>query len=197
MKAVAGSETDLFQGTAVIVPMHRDVASVEPGQTRPIAFRISTFAGVPDRLYLQVNAILENGEPTHQEFKVSLRRRSIADPHKVTHLHPGGFVSYAILRAPSLKGAERSCKKLAPILLQLHGAGVEADSRIVAHSLDPLPDLCAFVLFPTGVTPWCGDDWHVWGFADVEAAVENIPTWIRRTRYSHIGVDTKRWIVSG
>jgi len=85
----------------------------------------------------------------------------------------------------------------APVLLQFHGAGVEADNGIVAHSLDPLPDLCAWVLYPTGVTPWSSDDWHNWGFADVEAAVASIPAWIESTGWQGIGVDTEKWLISG
>ena len=40
-----------------------------------------------------------------------------------------------------------------PILLNLHGAGLEADSHQVRHMLDSAPDLPSWVLFPTGVTP--------------------------------------------
>lgn len=47
-----------------------------------------------------------------------------------------------------------------PLLLQLHGAGVEAESDQVAHALDPVLNLCAWVLFPTGVTSWSSDDWR-------------------------------------
>jgi predicted esterase len=82
-------------------------------------------------------------------------------------------------------------------MLMLHGAGLEADSDMVRHSLDSLPDLCAWVLFPTGVTPWSGDDWHSWGFADIEAAIAAIPHWIERNEWTAPGVDTERWLVSG
>lgn len=82
-------------------------------------------------------------------------------------------------------------------MLQLHGAGLEAESDIVAHALDPAPDLCAWVLFPTGVTPWSGDDWHAWGFADVQAAVSAIPAWIERNDWRGPGADVDRWLVSG
>lgn len=47
-----------------------------------------------------------------------------------------------------------------PILLNLHGAGLEADSQRVRHMLDTVPDLRAWVLFPSGVTPWSADDWR-------------------------------------
>lgn len=49
-----------------------------------------------------------------------------------------------------------------PVLLALHGAGLEASDPMVKHSLDEMEDLCAWVLFPTGVTKWSGDDWRAY-----------------------------------
>ena len=96
-------------------------------------------------------------------MKVSqtLTKRSIYSPHKITYLHPGGTASYAMLRPPAKNATCSPGKNQSlPILLQLHGAGLEADSDMVAHALDPVSDLCAWVLFPTGVSPWSGDDWR-------------------------------------
>jgi predicted esterase len=81
--------------------------------------------------------------------------------------------------------------------LNLHGAGLEADSQQVSHMLDAVPDLDAWVLFPTGMSPWSGDDWHVWGYADVNAAVSAIPEWIQNMHWRGPAVDTERWIVTG
>jgi predicted esterase len=103
-----------------------------------------------------------------------------------------------MLRAPAKNatcGADPATS--APILLQFHGAGVDADNSMVAHALDSIPDLCAWVLFPTGVTSWSGDDWHNWGFADVEAAVNAIPDWIEATEWRGVGVNIEKWFVSG
>lgn len=88
-------------------------------------------------------------------------RRDIHSPHKYTFLHPSGIVSYAILRVPSRKVAsEAGHEQDLPILLNLHGAGLEADSHQVRHTLDDVPDLPSWVLFSTGVTPWSADDWR-------------------------------------
>jgi hypothetical protein len=46
------------------------------------------------------------------------------------------------------------------VLVVLHGAGLEADSERVRHMLDASPELCAWLLFPSGVTSWSGDDWR-------------------------------------
>lgn len=81
--------------------------------------------------------------------------------------------------------------------MNLHGAGLESDSHQVRHMLDAVPELDAWVLFPTGMSPWSGDDWHVWGYADVTAAVSAIPQWIRNMGWSGPGVDTESWFVTG
>lgn len=47
-----------------------------------------------------------------------------------------------------------------PVLLNLHGAGLEADSEQVRHMLDGVEDLPAWTIFPTGGTAWSGDDWR-------------------------------------
>ena len=78
---------------------------------------------------------------------------SSRSPHRITFIHPGGIVSYAILTAPSENAISGSPKKRLPILLNLHGAGLEADSHQVRHMLDAVTDLPAWVMFPTGVTP--------------------------------------------
>jgi hypothetical protein len=144
------------------------VVSLEPGQTRPLPFRV---------MFVNANAAatqitIRYGDKQREGltsdvksireiiFSLTVHKESRTNPQKVTHLHPGGIVSYAVLRPPSHNATCLESIKKAPILLQFHGAGVEADNGIVAHSLDPLPDICAWVLFPTGVTPWSGDDWR-------------------------------------
>lgn len=133
---------------------------------------------------------------TLQVFQ-QLNHVPIHRPHKITFVHPGGMASYAMLRPPAKNASCDSRQTKLPVLLALHGAGLEADSPMVTGALDPVDDLCAWVLFPTGVTPWSGDDWHNWGFADVEAAINAVPAWIDNTGWEGAGVDTNRWIVSG
>lgn len=180
-------------------------ASIEiaPGQTRPVAFQIMCIPGISlPHIDVELSYSLVSEEKGERSLHVSALPKlvsSIHDPQKLTYFHPGGMVSYAILRPPSLKAIETcnaSDGKL-PILLTLHGAGLEADSDQVRHGLDSLPDLCAWVLFPTGVTPWSGDDWHNWGYTDVEAAISAIPKWIEQHSWEGYGVDIDRWLVSG
>jgi predicted esterase len=173
-----------------------------PGQTRPVAIRIACVPPVTGRgpvrfsiMYRQANT--RTAVRSAWVYAVPTIRE-LHEPQKITYLHPGGIVSYAILRPPSESAhCEHGHDVSAPVLLALHGAGLEADNDLVRHALDELPNLCSWVLFPTGVTPWSGDDWHTWGFADVEAAIAAIATWIEDNNWEGPGVDVDHWIVAG
>ncbi|CAD0057682.1 unnamed protein product, partial [Aureobasidium pullulans] len=174
---------------------------VVSGQTRPVSLAISCEIDCSPYLGIDIEyRIIGEYRPQASVLHVHhhFTQREMHEPFKVTSHHPGGMVSYAILRPPTLNmSCPLDSEGSLPILLQLHGAGVEADNDIVRHALDPLPGLCAWALFPTGSTPWSGDDWHVWGFADVEAAVRAIPGWIESIRWTGPGVNIERWLVSG
>jgi predicted esterase len=184
--------------------VHDAPVMIAPGQSRPVAFRAACVPGTASSSFMEfeITYHMTSSEEERLPFLVTVVPkpvRSRHDPQKFTYLHPGGMVSYAVLRPPSPSVLE-ICNvrdgKL-PVLLALHGAGLEADDELVRHALDPLADICAWVLFPTGVTPWSGDDWHTWGSADVEAAVNAIPEWIEHNSWDGLGVDTERWLVIG
>ena len=145
--------------------MYQDESvNIAAGQSRPLKLALNlknlTTAALRFRVKIGFNiGHKADNFSTNTPHHLELHPRSIEEPFKYTFLHPGGIVSYAILRAPSQRACE-STKGPLPILLNLHGAGLEADSEQVRHQLDPLPDLRAWVLFPTGVTPWSGDDWR-------------------------------------
>ncbi|WEW56329.1 hypothetical protein PRK78_001772 [Emydomyces testavorans] len=128
---------------------------------------------------------------------VYLKHRHISEALKFTFLHPGGIVSYAILRPPLNIACRGNGERSLPLLLGLHGAGLEADGEIVRHMLDGVYGLCAWVLFPTGATTWSGDDWHTWGFADIQAAIAAIPNWMKAMNWKSPGISLEDWIVVG
>ncbi|KAL1795700.1 hypothetical protein ACET3X_005924 [Alternaria dauci] len=172
--------------------------TIVSGQTKPVTFTVALHGNNAssvdyDITYKTVGGTRKNTIRASQ----TLNHVDIYKPHKVTFLHPGGMASYAMLRPPAHNAICPSGRVKLPVLLQLHGAGLEADNPMVTGALDPVSDLCAWVLFPTGVTPWSGDDWHNWGFADVEAAIAAIPDWIDNNRWTGYDVDTNRWIVTG
>lgn len=173
---------------------------VVPGQTRPIGFRLNCVPPYSGRQNLDLKYYIE-GEDKERSLRITTSPEVYEDrhvPHKVTYVHPSGVVSYAILRPPS---SNASCGCYAndalPVLLGLHGAATNAEDFNVAHAFDPLPDLCAWLLIPQGTTPWSGDDWHTWGFADVGAAISAIPAWMERVGWDGPGVNVDKWLVSG
>ena len=185
------------------------------GQTRPVAFIVSLPArNVSSIQYVVTYKTAGDSQISTLQVSQNLTTTSIYEPHKITYLHPGGMASYAMLRPPAKNATCGPGQNSSlPVLLSLHGAGLEADNGVVAHTLDPVPDLCAWAMFPTGVTPWSSDDWRKcmlswedtkantvadnWGFTDVEAAVKTIPDWIKYVGWGGQGVDVNRWIVSG
>jgi predicted esterase len=176
-----------------------EAISIVAGQSRPVAIYFDCGAGHKSEILFSIKYhIAGKDDDLSITFEARPKLQVYGEPHKVTYMHPGGIVSYAVLRPPS-PVAIRSVSKgtLLPILVALHGAGVDTDGHDMKHSFDTLPDLKAWALFPSGATPWCGDDWHVWGAADVQAAVQMIPNWIERFKWTTIGVDVDRWLLTG
>ena len=172
---------------------------IAPGQSRPIVFHIETDNCESIRV-TKTFAFKKSGVDSVcriKTLKFELTQRSLSEPHKMTFLHPSGTVSYAILRPPSDVGKKGGSETALPVLLNLHGAGLEADSHQVRHMLDSVPDVRAWTLFPTGMSPWSGDDWHTWGFADVRAAILAISDWIETVSWDGPDVLTHNWFVSG
>jgi hypothetical protein len=188
-------------------------SSVAPGQTRPLPFRIMLMdldARIAS-LEIQFRTRAKQTLTQRISFLVHFRQAALHSPQKVTHPHPSGIVSYSIIRPLSKKAACQTKTAHAPVLLFLHGAGVEADSPIVRAAFDPLPDLCAWVVCPSGVTTWSGDDWRkfgafwlamltaldTWGAADVANSVYFVQSWIEAMGWSGRGVDVSKILVSG
>ncbi|KAF2478799.1 hypothetical protein BDY17DRAFT_328315 [Neohortaea acidophila] len=168
-------------------------------QTRPINFRIACIPSYNRRLILHIKWTFE-GEKQQRSLFLAGRPKvhpEIAPSHRFTFLHPSGIVSWAILRPPSVHASCGGANASLPVMLSLHGAGVNANDDPLVHMYDPLPDLCTWLLLPQGTTSWAGDDWHNWGFADVEAAIAAIPDWIEQVEWQGPGVDIDRWLVTG
>lgn len=140
----------------------RNSLEIEPYQTRPAIFRIDHLMEGQREFSFVVGYRLA-GEPelkVTQPVKVSLQVRSMGEPQKYTFFHQSGILSYAIIRPPMNTSCYQPYKQNLPVLLSLHGAGLEADDETVRHMLDDAYGVCAFIIFPTGVTPWSGDDWR-------------------------------------
>ena len=138
-----------------------------PSQSRPMSFSI--FANGKHSRHISIKITFKlrsSSQSLHvSTIPTALTVRDIQNPHRFTFLHPSGIVSYAIIRPPPWntswnENPERAQEEALPTLVNLHGAGVEADSGQVRHSLDAVRDIPAWVLFPSGVTAWSGDDWR-------------------------------------
>ena len=173
-----------------------DVVDIIPGQMRPIALHMTATRGsIPTNFTLCCSYSVHGSSfvkyivssPTHLESK------DYGESHRMTFLHPSGVVSYAMLRPPAASKAGRNV----PLLIVLHGAGVNADSDQSRHQLDAAGELPVWQLLPTGGTPWSADDWHTWGFADVQAAVDAVPGWLQNTQFDSPEPTAGHWIVAG
>ncbi|KAL8831473.1 MAG: hypothetical protein Q9191_000845 [Dirinaria sp. TL-2023a] len=161
----------------------------------------SSFASVPVRnefqTWIDVRSIQSIKVASHELVSYELAHLTVRDPHKITFMHQENAVSYAILRPPSERASKMRKDEVWPIMIYLHGAGVEADSEQVRTMFDSVPDLRCWLLSPSGMTSWSGDDWHTWGFADVDAAIAVVPAWIERVKWRGPSVDINKWLVVG
>ncbi|KAI2361561.1 hypothetical protein LOY93_006091 [Ophidiomyces ophidiicola] len=181
-----------------VVTILNGFISIAPWQSRPLAFALDFASQVPSQLSFEIGYSLGmNGQIETTRVVPNLKHRKISDAQKFTFLHPSGIVSYAVLRPPPNTSCRNAQRESLPLLIALHGAGNEADSDQIRHMLDGVYGRRAWILFPTGVTTWSGDDWHTWGFADVQAAVSAIPNWISCMSWNGPGASLDDWIVAG
>lgn len=136
-----------------------------PYQIRPLIFNILLGPSAVMNFSVTVSYKIPGESKTlltSRPFHIKLTERSWTETHKVTFYHPAKIVSYAILRPPpsSSTCTASSGQNSLPIILCLHGAGLEADGTLVRQMLDALYGTCAWILFPNGVTSWGGDDWR-------------------------------------
>lgn len=134
-----------------------------PRQSRPLALEIATSEKNSSDVCVEVLYTAEHSPAVLriEGIRHVFSSRELTQPQKITYLHPGGVVSYAILRPPSKKALHKSeSDTKLPVVIGLHGARVETDSDLVRNTFAGAPDLQAWVLFPSGVTSWSGDDWR-------------------------------------
>ncbi|KEF54672.1 uncharacterized protein A1O9_09114 [Exophiala aquamarina CBS 119918] len=167
-----------------------------PGQSRPVKIHLDFKAGSRESINFRLEYTPKDSTPSHLTFAGRTSHADVSAPHKVTFLHPSGAVSYAILRPPSVNQSFQASEDV-PVLVNLHGAGVEADSVFVRDMFEEIPELPAWVLSPAGMSEWSGDDWHTWGFADTEAAINMIAQWTENNEWRGPGVCLDKVLVAG
>ena len=186
----------MLQGNVQVQISRPNTVWLAPGQSRAVTISVTSGSSAPSRkiiFRLRYRICKFPGEQTTPWCTCGVTTRKMSEPHRMTFLHPSGTVSYAILRAPTQCDTKQIQDVELPVLLNLHGAGLDADDSQVRNMLDSVKDINAWVICPTGGTTWSGDDWRksttarmlqdlewtdVWGFDDVKAAIAAIPSWI-------------------
>lgn len=134
-----------------------------PNQSRPLSFRLHHLKAIVTTLQIRLKYTKCQSSSALYTRSVSYHLSScgLREFHKYTFLHPSNTVSYAILRPPSHIATFAAGPDDAwPVTVNLHGAGLEADSKEVRQSFDGAPDLRCWLVCPTGMTEWSGDDWR-------------------------------------
>ncbi|KAI9104846.1 hypothetical protein DFS34DRAFT_219605 [Phlyctochytrium arcticum] len=156
----------------VTLPIHFSLI-LAPGQIAPVPLNISTGL-IPNELEhvkLNVELICVKLE-TRETFSIEipdllLVRRKWSDVYKITFLDYDFSVHYTMARPPknSCSAGDHKC----PVILALHGAGVDASSPFWTDAYRQQDR--AWILYPTGRTTW-GFDWHGPSFRNVEFALD-------------------------
>ncbi|KAI8846893.1 hypothetical protein BC829DRAFT_418861 [Chytridium lagenaria] len=184
-----------------------------PGQVYPLPVEVhfpDTLPKVPDYVDITLQMIDLDSFVT---FNVSagrynLARRKWGDAYKLTFVDYDGSVQYAMARPPK-KACSYGGKPSCPVVLALAWvglirvffitvgvAGVEAASPFWTEAYRQQE--YAWMLFPTGRTPW-GFDWHGPSFKNVEMAViylshmHGVPLHLQQS----LAIDENRLVYTG
>ncbi|KAL8791360.1 MAG: hypothetical protein Q9195_005898 [Heterodermia aff. obscurata] len=148
-----------------IVMAAKPSVQLSPGQSRPLSFRLAFSKVSVTVLKFRLKYTTDDQSPAISYTRVVIYQLDLRDqrePHKFTFLHPSNTISYAILRPPSQLATLTAAANVAwPVVVNLHGAGLEADSDQVRRMFDNAPDLRGWIVSPTGMTSWSSDDWRM------------------------------------
>lgn len=151
-------------GTDIRIEMSEGRVCIRAGQTRPIAFRVVQERPVTvGRAVIRLRIDVELAGQTHQlswEYPLRQRRLSDREPFLITVGSPceadlPALVTNATVVPPPR--ALTSSDGHPPVLLGLHGAGVDVESPFWAKALPDVPGMWA--VLPSGKNEW-GEDWH-------------------------------------
>ena len=175
---IVGAEADLGDGLRVELAA---TILIFGGQTRPVALRIHQKKPLRD-LPKAINVIFKaniSGQEGLYNWRSDLRHSALASaaPFKMTFASPSApsqgwpaSVSYAMVVPPheTLTSSEAH----PPVILALHGAGVDAEVSFWTGAMPVRPG--GWAVLPTGKSEW-GEDWHGGSMADAWAAREALP----------------------
>ncbi|KAK4520458.1 uncharacterized protein ATC70_007970 [Mucor velutinosus] len=174
------NKNGLFMEYKTELIMDHGPLCILPGQTRPVGFSFQKeWGSLPASTYIlrfwvriglaikdsnnvivATSAVVEGDAMDEGGDEFAVRATGsvqcidwLTSAFKYTFLDYDNTVQYAMAKRPHVLNSNAS----KPILVALHGAGVETDSSFWINSI-PAQKQC-WVVFPTGRTPW-GYDWH-------------------------------------
>ncbi|RXK38309.1 hypothetical protein M231_04482 [Tremella mesenterica] len=153
------------------------IVTVRSGQTRPVSIKIYQHGPIEKSLLaLKLIFILKSEGPDRTEsMSIPLKHHTLTQPgpFKMTHAisdgHMPALVSYAMVVPPPF--INPTTLQPPPVILALHGAGVEASSPSWTKAMPRRQDTWA--ILPTGKTEW-GEDWHGGSMTDSWSARDSL-----------------------
>ncbi|CAG8492394.1 12560_t:CDS:10, partial [Gigaspora rosea] len=124
---------------------------------------------------------------------ISIRNKNFGDVYKFTFKDFDATVQYAMAIPPLGPCHPHKC----PVLVALHGAGVETESEFWVNAYKRQQS--AWVLFPSGRTPW-GYDWHGPSLKNIQTtikALEKFRPGVPKHQNSFFLPDSDRLLISG
>ncbi|KAJ3053644.1 hypothetical protein HK097_003757 [Rhizophlyctis rosea] len=181
----------------IVLPVHFSI-KLAPGQTYPVPLNLSIEgdnAPKSMRIHLDLADLGNTKRWTVSTGEYELERREWGSAYKITFLDYDHSVHYAMAFPPE-GNCEQWPEKRCPVVLALHGAGVEASSSYWTESYRRQKN--AWVLFPTGRTPW-GYDWHGPSFWNIESALDalRLRPGVPDDLVNSVGVNRERLIYAG
>ncbi|CAG8515817.1 2966_t:CDS:10 [Funneliformis caledonium] len=124
--------------------------------------------------------------------EIQIKYKNLDAFYKFTFEDFDESIQYAMIMHPK----ESITPNKAPILVALHGAGVEADVEFWTNAYPK--QRCSWVLLPTGRTPW-GYDWHGPSLLNVQYAIKALvnPTGTFKEYLNDFTPDPDKLFISG
>ncbi|WWC89334.1 uncharacterized protein L201_004255 [Kwoniella dendrophila CBS 6074] len=175
---VIGVESSFCKLVHLSIPK---TANISSGQIRPISVKVKQIGPLPEctksiNIKLKVKIGDKEKEITwHPTFKhILTSEEDPISPFKITFASPSvqfgipASVSHAmIVPPPNPQSKSNTEGNLPPVLLALHGAGVDITEPEYIDAVPSIPDY--WTVLPTGRNEW-GEDWHGSSMQDVWAA---------------------------
>ncbi|KAL0084052.1 hypothetical protein F4703DRAFT_1858238 [Phycomyces blakesleeanus] len=148
---------------------------IAPGQACSVGFSFYLKTPVADVTDLKMALLIQTVMETQTAEKISMLVATVNikpvdwtnSAFCYTFTDYDGTVQYAMAKKPRILDTDPT----KPILLALHGAGVQANSEFWTESIRTQQN--SWIVFPTGRTPW-GYDWHGPSMKNAFKALESL-----------------------